>query len=146
MLFDAPSARVGVAICYDIRFPEQFINLAKLGAEVIVVPASWQDGPGKLDQWRTLVTARALDSTSFIIAADQARPGGETAAGHDDGPTGIGHSAVVSPFGRRIIEAGYDEQVLVCDIDLTDVWRARKAIPVLDWPARTPHSPNPEIN
>ena len=86
MLFDAPSARVGVAICYDIRFPEQFINLAKLGAEVIVVPASWQDGPGKLDQWRTLVTARALDSTSFIIAADQARPGGETAAGHDDGP------------------------------------------------------------
>ena len=94
MLFDAPSARVGVAICYDIRFPEQFINLAKLGAEVIVVPASWQDGPGKLDQWRTLVTARALDSTSFIIAADQARPGGETAAGHDDGPTGIGHSAV----------------------------------------------------
>ena len=146
MLFDAPSARVGVAICYDIRFPEQFINLAKLGAEVIVVPASWQDGPGKLDQWRTLVTARALDSTSFIIAADQARPGGETAAGHDDGPTGIGHSAVVSPFGRRIIEAGYDEQVLVCDIDLTDVRRARKAIPVLDWPARTPHSPNPEIN
>jgi len=53
---------------------------------------------------------------------------------------------VVSPFGRRIIEAGYDEQVLVCDIDLTDVRRARKAIPVLDWPARTPHSPNPEIN
>ena len=146
MLFDAPSARVGVAICYDIRFPEQFINLAKLGAEVIVVPASWQDGPGKLDQWRTLVTARSLDSTSFIIAADQARPGGETAAGHDDGPTGIGHSAVVSPFGRRIIEAGYDEQVLVCDIDLAEVRRARKAIPVLDWPARTPHSPNPEIN
>ena len=73
-------------------------------------------------------------------------PGGETAAGHDDGPTGIGHSAVVSPFGRRIIEAGYDEQVLVCDIDLADVRRARKAIPVLDWPARTPHSPNPEIN
>ena len=129
MLFDAPSARVGVAICYDIRFPEQLLDLAKLGAEVIVVPASWQDGPGKLDQWRTLVTARALDSTSFIIAADQARPGGETAAGHDDGPTGIGHSAVVSPFGRRIIEAGYDEQVLVCDIDLTDVLRARKAIP-----------------
>ena len=98
MLFDAPSARIGVAICYDLRFPEQFINLAQLGAEVIVVPASWQDGPGKLDQWRTLVTARALDSTSFIIAADQARPGGETAAGHDDGPPALD----IPPWSPRL--------------------------------------------
>ena len=73
MLFDAPSARVGVAICYDIRFPEQFINLAELGAEVIVVPASWQYGPGKLDQWRTLVTARA--STPPASSLPLTRPG-----------------------------------------------------------------------
>ena len=131
-LFDAPNGtKVGLAICYDIRFPTQFQDLARAGAEVIVVPASWQDGPGKLSQWRTLVAARALDSTCFIVAADQARPGGEAAAGHDDGPTGMGHSMVVSPFGHRIMEAGYDEQVLICDIDLAEVRRARKALPVL---------------
>lgn len=129
--FEVEGATVGVAICYDIRFPEQFRDLARAGAQVIVVPTSWADGPEKLYQWRTLTAARALDSTSWIAAAGQARPGGEELAGQSSGPTGIGHSCVVGPTGRREAEAGYGPEIIVCDLDLAEVDKARKSLPVL---------------
>ncbi|WP_291313967.1 carbon-nitrogen hydrolase family protein [Corynebacterium sp. UBA2622] len=122
---------VGVATCFDIRYPEQFKDLARLGAEVIVVPTSWADGEGKLEQWRTLTVARALDTGVYIAAADQARPGGEAEAGEASGPTGIGYSVVVSPTGKRIAEAGYGEEILYADIDLGEVAEARRALPLL---------------
>ncbi|MCP1387604.1 carbon-nitrogen hydrolase family protein [Corynebacterium sp. TA-R-1] len=124
-------AVVGVAICFDIRFPEQFKALANRGAEVILVPTSWADGPGKLDQWRALTVARALDTGAFIVAPGQARPDWETKAGEDSGPTGIGHSAVVNPQGVRLAEAGYAPETLIVDIDLAEVAQARKALPLL---------------
>ena len=129
--FDVEGVTVGVAICYDIRFPTQFQDLARAGAEVIVVPTSWMDGPGKLEQWRLLTGARALDSTSYLVAAGQARPGGAAAAGESSGPTGIGHSCVVGPTGRREAEAGYGPEIIVRDLDLEQVAEARKALPVL---------------
>lgn len=70
--FSLGTHQVGLATCYDVRFPSLFTSLARGGAEVIVLPASWASGPGKLHQWRTLVTARAMDSTSFVVAVDQA--------------------------------------------------------------------------
>lgn len=124
-------AVIGVATCFDIRFPEQFKALARLGADVIVVPTSWADGPEKLYQWRTLTAARALDSTSWIVAAGQARPGGQELAGQSSGPTGIGHSCVVGPTGRREAEAGYEPEIMVCDLDPAEVDKARKSLPVL---------------
>lgn len=125
--------RVGLAICYDVRFPEHFVELARSGASLIVLPTSWSDGPGKLEQWRTLTAARALDATVYLAAAGQARPGGEAKAGTDDGPTGIGHSVVVDPTGRRIAEGGYDEEILYAEISPGTVTKVQESIPVLAW-------------
>ena len=129
--FDVDDLIVGVATCYDIRFPEQFKELASQGAQLIVVPTSWADGPGKLEQWRLLTAARALDSTSYIVAAGQSRPGGDAEAGNPSGPTGIGHSTIVDPNGVRMAEAGYEDDILYADIDPNEVAKTRRALPVV---------------
>jgi len=123
---------VGVATCFDIRFPEQFQELAARGAKVVVVPTSWADGPGKVGQWRILTAARALDAGVFIAAADQARPDFETKAGEPSGPTGAGHSVVVSPTGERLAEADYGPETLVVAIDPSDADQARKQLPLAE--------------
>lgn len=119
---------VGLTTCYDIRFPELYVELARRGAAVITVSASWGAGPGKLDQWTLLARARAIDTASFIAATDQAYPGDEIAA---SGPTGVGGSLVVSPFGDTVVSAGADPQLLTCDIDTTGVDKARETLGVL---------------
>ena len=96
---------VGLTTCYDIRFPELFTTLARRGAQLIVVSASWAAGPGKLEQWTLLARARALDCTSYIVAAGQADPGEPLAS---SAPTGVGGSLVVSPFGDVVASAGAD--------------------------------------
>lgn len=131
-LADGSSVALGLATCFDIRFPEHFVQLASLGAEVIVLPASWNDGPGKVAQWQTLVSARALDSTSIVAAVGAARPGGAAAAGLNEGPTGVGHSMLVNADGSIVVEAGYEPQLLVADIDVAELARIRRAIPVLE--------------
>lgn len=131
LTFEVDGVTVGVAICYDIRFPEQFKALARKGAELIVVPTSWADGKGKLDQWRLLSTARALDSTSYVLCAGQARPGGNDKAGEESGPTGIGHSVIVAPNGQRLAEAEYEPEIIYADIDPETVEKIRATLPVL---------------
>ncbi|MEX3514706.1 MULTISPECIES: carbon-nitrogen hydrolase family protein [unclassified Corynebacterium] len=130
--FEVGEWTVGVAVCFDIRFPDQFRALAQRGAQLIVVPTSWADGPGKLEQWRLLSAARALDSTSYLCAAGQARPGGNDEAGNPSGPTGIGHSVIVDPQGRRLAEAGYEEEIIYADIDADEVADMRRSLPVLE--------------
>jgi len=125
--FSLGTHQVGLATCYDVRFPSLFTSLARGGAELIVLPASWASGPGKLHQWRTLVTARAMDSTSFVVAVDQA-------AGADARPglaTGIGHSMVVSPTGEVLLELGDDPELAFIDLDLAEVPAVRLRLPVL---------------
>lgn len=123
---------VGLATCFDVRFPEQFVKLAFAGAQLIALPTSWNDGPGKLEQWRTVTAARALDSTCVLVAAGQARPGGAASAGANEGPTGIGHSVAIGPDGHRLAEAGFDPASLLFDVDVDAyVTRIRKEIPVL---------------
>lgn len=119
---------LGLAICYDIRFPTQFLDLAVQGARVMVVCASWAPGPGKLHQWRTLAAARAMDSTSFVVALDQAASGEEEL---DGVPTGIGHSMVVDPTGRVLLELGESAELALIDIDPDHVDAVRAALPVL---------------
>jgi len=121
---------VGVTLCYDIRFPSLFTELADRGASVITVSASWGAGPGKLDQWSVLARARALDSTCFIAAAGQAYPGLELATASST-PTGVGGSLVTSPLGEVIASAGPDPQLLVCDIDIDMIKAVRNTLPVL---------------
>ena len=119
---------VGLTTCYDIRFPELFTTLARRGAQLIVVSASWASGRGKLEQWTLLARARALDSTSYIVAAGQADPGEPLAS---SAPTGVGGSLVVSPFGDVVASAGADPQLLVTDLALEQVAKARETIAVL---------------
>jgi predicted amidohydrolase len=119
---------VGLTTCYDIRFPELFVELAQRGAQLITVHASWGSGPSKLEQWTLLARARALDATSVVAAVDQAYPGDEVAA---VGPTGVGGSLVCSPTGEVLAVAGADKQLLVVDVDIDPVAKARDTIAVL---------------
>src|SRR5699024_6717636 len=95
--------KVGLGICYDIRFPQLFLKNAIDGAVIHIVPTSWGRGEGKVEQWKLLTRARALDTTSFIIAVDQADPGYGSEETTGAAPTGIGFSAVVDPLGRDVI-------------------------------------------
>ncbi|KAB1503131.1 carbon-nitrogen hydrolase family protein [Corynebacterium sp. 320] len=131
VVVDVADTTIGLATCYDIRFPGHFAALASAGAKVMIVPSSWADGPGKLDQWRTLTMARALDSASYLVAAGMARPGSPDRYGYADGPTGIGHSVAIGPNGARLAETGYAAQVLTVDIDPNRVDKIRETVPVL---------------
>ncbi|HET7724810.1 MAG TPA: carbon-nitrogen hydrolase family protein [Propionibacteriaceae bacterium] len=125
---DVGGTTVGLATCYDVRFPGLFVENAAAGALVSVVCASWASGPGKVEQWELLVRARALDSTTYVLACGQALPlGGGTATA----PTGVGHSMVVDPFGQVVARLGDDEGLLVTDLDLAVVQSARETLPVL---------------
>src|ERR1700758_3213328 len=120
---------VGLSVCYDIRFPALYTELARRGAQLIVVCASWGSGPGKLDQWTLLARARALDSMSYVAAAGQANPGDNPAG--SGAPTGVGGSLVVSPLGEVVASAGDRPQLVVADIDIGRVTEARENIAVL---------------
>jgi predicted amidohydrolase len=119
-------ADVGLATCYDVRFPGLFTGLADKGASVVLLGASWGAGPGKVEQWELLVRARALDSTCWVVACGQADPGVLTTA-----PTGVGHSLVAAPDGSVLAAAGADPELLVVDLDLDRVAKTRENIPVL---------------
>jgi predicted amidohydrolase len=121
---------VGLATCYDLRFPGLFQRLGDRGAQLVAVPASWGSGPGKRTQWDVLVRARAMDSTTFVAACDQADP---RTVGRDPGntPTGIGASAVAGPLGELVDQLGPQPGMLVVEIDPTAADRARAAVPVL---------------
>ena len=121
---------VGLATCYDIRFPGLFQTLASQGASLIVVPASWGAGPGKLAQWRLLAAARGLDSTSYVAAVGQALPI-DPAARESGAPTGIGHSLLVDPLGVVHGELGTAPESAVFDLDFAAVDAARKSVAVL---------------
>lgn len=129
--FPALDLTFGLATCYDIRFPQLFQAHARAGAQVTLVPTSWAPGPGKVEQWRALAVARALDSTQYVVACGQ---GLASAAGVDapkGAPTGVGHSMIVSPTGQILAEAGEGPELLVADIDAETAEEARQKVPVL---------------
>jgi deaminated glutathione amidase len=128
VVIDVDGVGVGLTTCYDLRFPELFTTLARSGAQLIVVSASWAGGPGKLEQWTLLARARGLGSHNATIAVGQADPGEPLAS---SAPTGVGGSLVVSPFGDVVASAGSDPQLLVTDVALDRVAKARDTIAVL---------------
>lgn len=127
-VIDVDGVKVGLTLCYDVRFPELYTELAARGTELITVHASWGAGPGKLEQWTLLARARAIDTTGIIAAVDQAYPGDDIAG---RGPTGVGGSLVASATGEVMAAAGADEQLLITDIDLSAAAKARETIAVL---------------
>jgi predicted amidohydrolase len=122
---------IGFTICYDIRFSGLYSTLADWGASVIVTPASWGSGEGKREQWELLVRARALDSTSWIVACGQADPRSIGRQPSGKAPTGIGYSTVASPLGEIHAQLAEEPDVLIADLDPAAVRRAREAVPVL---------------
>lgn len=123
---------VGMALCYDIRFPKLFAEMSRRGAQVCVVAASWGAGEGKVEQWETLARARALDSNTIVVAVDQADPEVSGVRVRPKAPTGVGHSIVSDPFGHVTEALGEAEELRVVDLDLDVVERAEKSIPVLE--------------
>ncbi len=135
-MIEVGGTRASLATCYDVRFPALFLAGADRGAAVSIVCASWGAGPGKADQWDLLLRARALDSTTFVVAVGQGDPATLPAGsrGHDPAsgaPTGIGRSAVVSPLGEVLHRLGDEEELFVVDIDPSAVESARGTLPVL---------------
>ena len=128
---DVDGVTVGLATCYDVRFPGLFQTLADKGAVLTLLPASWGAGPGKREQWDLLTRARALDSTTFIAACGQANPESVGLTPRGNAPTGLGGTVLVSPLGVVVDHLGADPGMLVADIDLAEVDAARQAIPVL---------------
>lgn len=131
LVVDINGTGVGLAICYDIRFPKLFAELSRAGAETIVVSTSWGAGPGKIEQWKILARARALDSNTNVVAVDQADPKVSGVAVVPGAPTGVGHSLVCDPFGRVSVELAGAEHLAVVEVDQGVVEQARSSIPVL---------------
>jgi predicted amidohydrolase len=128
---DVDGVTVGLTTCYDVRFPGLFQALADRGATVILLAASWGAGPGKREQWDVLTRARALDSTSFLLAAAQADPASVGLPLRGAAPTGIGGSVAISPFGEVIAQLDEKPDLLVVDVDPQQAIAARSTLPVL---------------
>ncbi|MEU4113582.1 carbon-nitrogen family hydrolase [Kitasatospora sp. NPDC028055] len=112
---------LGLATCYDLRFPELFRALLDAGAQLLVVPAAW---PAKRrEHWTLLARARAVEEQAFVLACNT--------AGTHAGVEQAGHSIVVDPWGRVLAEAGAAEEVLTVEFDPAEVGRAREEFPVL---------------
>lgn len=130
-IVDLAGTRVGLATCYDVRFPQLFIDNARDGAAITIVSASWGAGPGKREQWELLTRARALDSTSFILACGQADPEAAGVEAKPGAPTGVGGSAIIAPDGTVLAHADVAPQLVIADLDLDQVESVRSSIPVL---------------
>lgn len=119
-----PQAMLGMAICYDLRFPDLFRREAAAGAAILTCPAAFTRQTGEA-HWHALLRARAIENGAFVIAAAQ---GGL----HEDGRETYGHSLVVDPWGRIVAERDNDQPgVVVCDIDIGQSAAARAKIPNL---------------
>ncbi len=120
-VWDWPWGKVALAVCYDLRFPELFRHYALLGATFVLLPAEWP--ASRAHHWRTLVQARAIENQYFVAACNR--------VGTSKGETFGGHSMVVSPWGKILVEGGDQEVLLTVTVDLEQTTAARQRIPVL---------------
>ncbi|MDO5547158.1 MAG: carbon-nitrogen family hydrolase [Eubacteriales bacterium] len=118
---DTPIGRVGLATCYDLRFPEQFRAMVDAGAQIFCVTAAWPQV--RLTDWRLLCRVRALENQCFLFACNH--------AGEHAGVVGGGHSMAVAPDGTILAEAAEGETVLTVEFDPKQVVRVREQFPVL---------------
>jgi len=120
---EVPWGRLGLSICYDLRFPQLYRALAHAGASFLTIPAAFTHTTGKA-HWHVLQRARAIETGCFVIAPAQ---GGV----HPNGRHTYGHSLIVAPWGEILAEAGEDPCVITAEIDPTKVAEARQRIPAL---------------
>ncbi|MEU7768560.1 carbon-nitrogen hydrolase family protein [Nocardia sp. NPDC049190] len=117
--FTVAGVTFGMQTCFDLRFPEGIRRVAAAGAQVVLLPAQWIPGPAKIDQWTTLVRARAIENTVYLAAADQSAP------------RGAGASMIVGPTGVVLAELGDEPGVLTTRIDLAHLAEVRSVNPSL---------------
>ena len=121
---DLPWGRLGITICYDVRFPALYRALAEAGATMLTVPSAFTRQTGEA-HWHVLNRARAIENGSFVLAAAQ---GGK----HENNRETFGHSLIVSPWGRVLAEGGSEPGVVMAEIDPAEVAKARGRIPSLE--------------
>jgi predicted amidohydrolase len=120
---DLPWGRLGLTICYDLRFPALYRALAETGSSMLAIPAAFTRQTGEA-HWHILVRARAIENGSFVLAAAQ---GGR----HENGRETYGHSLIVDPWGRILAEGGIEPGVALAEIDPAAVASARARVPSL---------------
>ena len=136
VLVDTPFARIGMTVCYDIRFPGLYRSLAQAGAQILTVPAAFNHITGAA-HWETLLRARAIECGAFVLAPAQTgfhpEQGGKGRRTH-------GHSLAIAPWGEVLVDAGAEPGITLVDLDLARVPEARARVPSLahDRPFTTP--------
>ena len=123
VLADLPWGRLGLTVCYDLRFPALYRALAEAGATMLAIPSAFTKQTGEA-HWHVLMRSRAIENGSFVFAAAQ---GGK----HENGRETYGHSLVVDPWGRIVAEGGTEPGIVMAEIDLAEVAKARARIPSL---------------
>jgi deaminated glutathione amidase len=123
VLVDTPYGKVGLTICYDLRFPYLYRTLAEAGASIILVPAAFTVKTGEA-HWHTLLQARAIETGAYILAAAQTGL-------HDTGRSTYGHSLAVDPWGGVIADGGTKPGITLVDLDLAKVASSRLTMPSL---------------
>lgn len=120
---DTEFGKIGLATCYDLRFPELFRSMTvDMGAEYFLVVSSWPDS--RIDAWKILNQARALENTCYLISCN--------ATGINQGSLLGGHSQIVDPFGNVLVHGGYEESIVRAEISHKELTRIRKEFPVLN--------------
>jgi predicted amidohydrolase len=118
-----PWGRLGLSVCYDLRFPQLYRALAKDGAEILTVPSAFTETTGKA-HWHVLLRARAIENGCFVVAPAQ---GGT----HANGRKTYGHSLIVGPWGDILAEAGIDPGIITAELDLAEIAAVRARLPSL---------------
>lgn len=120
-IIEVDGLRIGIANCYDVRFPELFRNMADRGVDVISLSAAWVAGKGKEEHWEVLTKARAIENVSWFLASGTV------------GPDAVGLSRVIDPLGVVVAAAdAHDEGLIIADIDADRTRAARRMLPALE--------------
>lgn len=120
---ETPFGKIGMSICYDVRFAYLYRKLAQMGASILTVPAAFTVPTGKA-HWEVLLRARAIETGSFVLAPGQCGT-------HEGGRATYGHSLIIDPWGYILAEGGDVPGIIMADLDLSAAQKARNAIPAL---------------
>lgn len=131
VVVSTPVGRLGLSVCYDLRFPALYEALSNHGADLLAVPAAFTVPTGEA-HWHVMLRARAIESGCFVVAAAQSGV-------HEDGRATFGHSLVVDPWGRILLDMGTGTGVACVDLDLEAIASVRAQIPALDHRRDIPH-------